>query len=457
MTTTTWAVTVGIHNLKFQTSLGGERTARSSANLRHRRSQRAPARPRPAWCLALQRQVLHRRRPAVLLDQLRSVRRQRDRLQRFGRLAVRPSTGASARAGTTSSPRWTWTATASTAICAGSTAARASSSPLRSEVPDRGQPAWPSVRMIAADDMPLAHSPCSALAVITPVLACSAHAARRARLNLNAINGLKLRLEEAVRSGLTLQQYRDRAVSEAQLRRLMSMRRRRRSSRRSRPGAITTARSQSRIEPNCGGQFRRGFDVDSGRTDPGHRERRSPSTVTPPRCPAVASALEAFVPKVGERFDHAQYEASKTAIETALGDARLSRRETDRTSRRSHSAKRTRAHRARLERWAALHASARRPLPADSSRRSFLRSLHALDAKAMTIRAPSCSTCSGGWWARDYFSTVTVQPHPEKAVDLRRAGGSRHSRLPSATSTARRCMPAPIVARAWTSACNGAG
>src|SRR5678815_5162593 len=40
-------------------------------------------------------------------------------------------------------------------------------------------------------------------------------------LNLE-INGLKPGLEDAVRSGLTLQQYRDRAVSEAQLRRLVS-------------------------------------------------------------------------------------------------------------------------------------------------------------------------------------------------------------------------------------------
>ena len=34
----------------------------------------------------------------------------------------------------------------------------------------------------------------------------------------------------------------------------------------------------------------------------------------------VAAALEAFMPRQGERFNHAQYEASKTAVQEALAD-----------------------------------------------------------------------------------------------------------------------------------------
>ena len=35
----------------------------------------------------------------------------------------------------------------------------------------------------------------------------------------------------------------------------------------------------------------------------------------------VAAALAGFVPKVGERFDHATYEASKAVIDTSLRGA----------------------------------------------------------------------------------------------------------------------------------------
>src|SRR6187401_831147 len=63
------------------------------------------------------------------------------------------------------------------------------------------------------------------------VLAAPLHAAtetepspNKSKGNLEfSIHGLNRALEDAVRSGLTLQQYRDRTVSEAQLRRLLSV------------------------------------------------------------------------------------------------------------------------------------------------------------------------------------------------------------------------------------------
>src|SRR5678815_2539349 len=123
-------------------------------------------------------------------------------------------------------------------------------------------------------------------------------------LNLQ-INGLKPGREEAVRSGLTLQQYRDRAVSEAQLRRLVT---------RGEEEIVATLEAwgyysgsvKSHIEPNAAGSFEVAYEVEPG----------EPTVVTEShvavegeaaRVSAIASALEAFVPKVGERFDHAQY------------------------------------------------------------------------------------------------------------------------------------------------------
>jgi translocation and assembly module TamA len=154
------------------------------------------------------------------------------------------------------------------------------------------------------------------------VLAAPLHAAdepARGAGNLEfSIRGLKSDLEAAVRSGLTLQQYKDRAVGEAQLRRLLNVG----------EGEVTRTleawgyyegKVTSGMEKTAESGFRAWFDV-----EPGEPVLVSASEVSvtgeAAREPAVASALEAFVPKVGERFDHAQYEASKEAIETALAD-----------------------------------------------------------------------------------------------------------------------------------------
>jgi len=137
-------------------------------------------------------------------------------------------------------------------------------------------------------------------------------------LNLK-INGLKPGLEDGVRSGLTLQQYLDRSVSEAQLRQLVS---------RGEVEIVATLEAwgyysgavKSEVAPNAVGSFDVVYDV-----DPGEPTLVTESRVTvdgdAAQVPAVASVLKSFVPRVGERFDHAQYEASKTAIEKALGDA----------------------------------------------------------------------------------------------------------------------------------------
>ena len=69
--------------------------------------------------------------------------------------------------------------------------------------------------------------PLPRIALLFLVLAAPVHAAdepAKSAGNLEySIKGLKSDLEAAVRSGLTLQQYNDRTVSEAQLRRLLSV------------------------------------------------------------------------------------------------------------------------------------------------------------------------------------------------------------------------------------------
>jgi translocation and assembly module TamA len=234
-----------------------------------------------------------------------------------------------------------------------------------------------------------------------------------ARLGLT-INGLKPGLEEAVRSGLTLQQYRDRAVSEAQLRRLVA---------RGEEEIVATLEAwghysgvvEGRITPNSTGSFDVVFEVDPG----------DPTLVTNSRVsidgdaakvPAVASALEAFVPKVGERFDHAQYEASKTAIEKALADAGFlgAKRVTHRVE--VNSARRS------ADIALAWDAGPRyRFGPTKISGGQFRPEL--LDRFMPWREGDDYSSqqlldMQQRLVGADYFSTVTVQPHLEKAVDL---------------------------------------
>lgn len=232
-------------------------------------------------------------------------------------------------------------------------------------------------------------------------------------LNLK-VNGLKPGLEEAVRSGLTLQQYRDRAVSEAQLRRLVS---------RGEAEIAATLEAwgyysgsvQSRVESNAAGSFDVVYDV-----APGEPTLVTGSQVTvdgdAAKVPPVASALEAFVPKVGERFDHVQYEASKTAIQKALGDAGFlgAKLVTHRVE--VHAAKRT------ADIQLAWSGGPRYKFgPTTFTGGQFTPEL--LDRFMPWREGDDYSSKQlldmqqrlvGG----DYFSTVTVQPRPEKAVDL---------------------------------------
>ena len=246
------------------------------------------------------------------------------------------------------------------------------------------------------------------LAPSTPLRAASSAPALKLE-----INGLRPALEEAVRSGLTLQQYRDRAVSEAQLRRLVA---------RGETEIAATLEAwghysgtvKSRIAPNAAGSFDVVYDV-----DPGEPTLVSESHVTvqgdAAKVPAVASALDAFVPKVGERFDHAQYEASKTAVEKTLGDSGFLGAKLTTHRVEVHSAKRT----ADIE--LAWEGGPRYKFgPTKFSGGQFTPELlerfvpwrEGDDYSSSQLLDMQQRLVAG-----DYFSTVTVQPHPEKAVD----------------------------------------
>ena len=253
------------------------------------------------------------------------------------------------------------------------------------------------------------------------VLAAPLHAATETEPSPNkgkgnlefSIHGLNRALEDAVRSGLTLQQYRDRTVSEAQLRRLLSV---------GEGEVVATLEAwgyydgkvTSNLEKDADGGFRAQFNV-----EPGEPVLVSGSEVSVSGDAAeelaVASALEAFVPKVGERFDHAQYEASKAAIETALADhgflgAKL-------TAHRVEVSTASRTARIQLT-WEGGPRYTFGPttftggqFPAEFLPRFVpwregeeYSSAKVLDLQRRLVGA-------------DYFGTVTVTPHPEAAVE----------------------------------------
>lgn len=131
--------------------------------------------------------------------------------------------------------------------------------------------------------------------------------------------------------------------------------------------------------------------------------------------PAVATALAAFAPKVGERFDHAQYEASKAAIETALADSGFLGAKLNAHRVEVSTAART----ARIDlAWEGGPRYSFGPTTFTGSQfpPEFLQrftvwkegdpysSAKVLDLQRRLVGA-------------DYFGTVTVQPHPEKAVE----------------------------------------
>jgi translocation and assembly module TamA len=261
--------------------------------------------------------------------------------------------------------------------------------------------------------MPVSHIALACLAFLAcPGLVRAADDA--AGLHLE-IDGLKPALEDAVRSGLTLQQYRDRAVSEAQLRRLVA---------RGEQEIAATLEAwgyysgpvRSQVKANAAGSFDVVYLVDPGAPTL-VTESRVAVTGAAAEVPAVASALAAFVPRMGERFDHAQYEASKTAIEKALGDAGFlgAKLATHRVA--VHSARRTAAIDLTWDggpryRFGPTKISGGQFAP------EFLRGFMPWregDDYSSTKLLELQQRLVGA----DYFSTVTVQPHPEKALDLR--------------------------------------
>ena len=240
-----------------------------------------------------------------------------------------------------------------------------------------------------------------------------AHAADPAPRNRLSIEGLSSELEEAVRSGLTLQQYGDRTVSEAQLKRLVGIGEDEVRSTLEAWGYYD-GKVRSRIESQPEGGFHVWFDVAPG----------EPTLVTESRIEVsgdagkdsgVATALQAFTPRVGQRFDHAQYEASKTAIEKALAD-------------HGFLGARLKAHRVEIS--AAAH-SARIELAWDGGARyrfgpttfsgaqfdtAFLERFLAWK-EGDEYSSAKVTDMQRRLISADYFSTVSVQPRPEKAVN----------------------------------------
>jgi len=227
------------------------------------------------------------------------------------------------------------------------------------------------------------------------------------------IEWVKPLLEDAIRSGLTLQQYRDRAVSESQLKRLIAVGEKEARATLEAWGYYD-GRITSRSERNGANGYRVTFNVATGEPV---LVTESSVVVTGDagRAAAVATALGAFAPKVGERFDHAQYEASKAAIETALADSGFLGAKLGTHRVEVSAAART----ARIDLgWEGGPRYTFGPTTFAGAQfpEEFLQrftvwkegdpysSSQVLDLQRRLVGA-------------DYFGTVTVQPHPEAAVD----------------------------------------
>jgi translocation and assembly module TamA len=153
------------------------------------------------------------------------------------------------------------------------------------------------------------------------------------------ITGLDKKLEEAVRASLSLEQYVPRDVSEAQVARLHA----------GAEGEIRRALEpygyydpvvKSRLDTGTE-PYAAVFDIVPGplvTVTSSHVEVIGPGA----RIPEVQRALASFAPRVGEPLEHAKYEASKAAVESALlGAGFLSTRLTSRrveVTRRTQSA-----------------------------------------------------------------------------------------------------------------------
>lgn len=228
-----------------------------------------------------------------------------------------------------------------------------------------------------------------------------------------SVDGLSGPLKDAVLAGLTLGQYRDRAVSEAQAQRLLSIGE-------SEVRAILEAwgyydgQITSRLEPRPEGGFHARFNVTPGEPV---LVTESRVVVTGPamEVSAVSAALAGFKPKLGERFDHAEYEAGKAAITSALADNGYVR-----ATLTSH----------RVEITAATR-SAKIDLTCESGPRyrfgpttftgaqfdpEFLERFLAWK-EGDEYSASKITEMQRKLVSADYFSTISVQPQPEKAVN----------------------------------------
>jgi len=256
--------------------------------------------------------------------------------------------------------------------------------------------------------------PRAALALLLLIMAaCVAHAADPAPRNHLSIEGLSSELEAAVRSSLTLGQYGDRPVSEAQLRRLIGIGEDEVRSTLEAWGYYD-GKVSNRIETQPDGGFHVWFTVVPG--DPILvTESRIDVTGEAGKDSGVASALQAFTPRTGERFDHAQYEAGKAAIEKALADngflgARL-------TSHRVEIS--AAAHSARIDlAWegGARHRFGPTTFTGAQFDAEFLQRFLAWK-EGDEYSAAKVTDMQRRLISADYFSTVSVQAQREKAVD----------------------------------------
>lgn len=255
----------------------------------------------------------------------------------------------------------------------------------------------------------------AALACLACVLApATTHAEQpAARLEIS-ISGLDAALEEAVRSSLTLQQYRDRSVSPAQLTRLVAV-------------GETEIRNtleawgfyDGRIASKTAAGNPNGFHVSFDVT-PGEPVRVVTRDIAVSGLAAeetaVATAIDAFRPRISERFDHAQYETSKTAIETALSDhgflgAKL----------KTHRVEvKTSDHSARIQlQWEGGPRYRFGPTTFSGGQFSaeFLHRFLAWE-EGEEFSSAKVLDMQRRLVGADYFGTVTVQPQVEKAQDM---------------------------------------
>jgi translocation and assembly module TamA len=153
---------------------------------------------------------------------------------------------------------------------------------------------------------------------LTIVLLCGAAGARAAAVKIE-INGLPEEQRDAVRQSLQLNNYDDRDISPAELRSAYKD-----SEDQVRaalePFGYYDAQVTKSLSGDAGSGWTARYDVIPGKPavvreanvevlGEGKNQRR------------VAAALEGFAPKVGERLDHATYEASKAVIDTSLRGA----------------------------------------------------------------------------------------------------------------------------------------